>query len=230
MMPTREQSLQAMKEAGISLTSEHMRLGSVLPLINRLESLEATKRQLILAEFATRLSIRPLKSLVLPYADFEDELWAQFQQDGELSNRMCKVKYLLKIPADAQMKYYAYVRSMFAKSAKTREDFYNNMLLESGINVELGGIGFGEKAAAFEVEAMGSVHQEHLLVWYSVRLLLLAWKTFHPGCPPIAENGLETLYKHFENEIPLCEKFSTYSESISHFEPDVRLRLLPSLG
>ncbi len=119
---------------------------------------------------------------------------------------------------------------MFAKSSKTREDFYKEMLVESGINFELGGIEFGDKAAAFVREAMGGVHREHLLVSYSVRLLLQAWKVFHPRCPPITESGLETLYRHFESAIPLCIKFSTYSVSISHFEFDVKPRLLPSLG
>ncbi len=91
-------------------------------------------------------------------------------------------------------------------------------------------IDFGEKAAAFQRRAGESVHYEHLLVWYSVELLLKARKAIHPKTRPITEEGLETFYRHFEDAIPLGGKFLKYSASMAHFEPDIRRWQLPSLN
>ncbi len=99
MMPTREQSLQAMQAAGILLKSEDICFGGVSSLLAKLGPLEATKKQLIFAEFLTRLSVQPLNNLRPLYAGFEDELWAKFMQDGELEGSTYITTYITEAPA-----------------------------------------------------------------------------------------------------------------------------------
>ncbi len=218
-----------MKDAKIMLADDDVRRGAVIKFLNQLKHLKAAQRQLIAAEFATRLWMRSLDFLRPLYDQFEDELWMQLAGEANLDKLIIDLALNHKVLVDARTRYYVYIQTMFKRSKKSREEFYNEMLVEAGVEIELGEVDFGEKAVAFGGKTIESVHQEHLLVWYSARLLLKAHRTIYPTHRPISESALEILYKHFEDAIPLCGKFRQYSSSISHFEPDVRLRLLPSL-
>ncbi len=226
---TRKQSVKAMKDAKIVLTDGDVCFAGAIKLMASLGHLKATQRHLIVAEFATRLWMRTLNPLGTLHSQFEEDLWIQLSKEADLEKLVGSLARNEIVFDDARKRYYAYIQGMFQRSEKSREEFYNEMLAEAGVNIELGEVDFGERAAAFGDRTMGSLHQEHLLVWYSARLLLKARKTIHPTCPQITEGVLEALYKHFEDAIPLRGKFYRYSASIAHFEPDVKLWLLPSL-
>ncbi len=224
---TRNQSLQAMRDADVALPDCGVGRVEVLKVLSKLGQLESPHKRLALAEFATRLWIRYLAPVHPLSPGFEEELWAQFSGDPRLEVVVPRIAFLGEIAVDSEKRYYEYVKGLLKKSGKTREEFYGEVLAESG--VDLCAVDFGEKALAFQMRAAESVHQEYLLAWYSVELLLKARKAIHPKSPPVTEKVLETFYEHFEGAIPLSAKFYRYSASISLFEPDVKRWLLPSL-
>ncbi len=204
-------------------TGQEVSLGAVSLLLAKLGLLEATKRQLIFAEFLTRLSIKPLSNLRPLYPGFEDELWAKFMQDGELESHAYITTYISKASVGIQEKYYKYIRSMLAKSAKTRDEFHNEILMESGIHVELGEIDFGRKAVAFAVEVMGSVHREQLMLWYVMELLKNVYVGLEGNSHPISEQVLSACYHFLEQELPLFEeKFERYTANPSALQAIIK--------
>ncbi len=70
---------------------------------------------------------------------------------------------------------------MLLASSKTREAFYNTMLADAEIQKSLSNVEFGEGAKEFYMKVYKSMHREHLLVLYSVRLLLKVFSARHPS-------------------------------------------------
>lgn len=118
---------------------------------------------------------------------------------------------------------------MFSKSKKTRNAFYDDMLVEAGIERALGCFDFGESAIAFWDMATKSVHCDHLLVYYAVELYLKAYEAVNPKDIPIPDEKLETLYRHFEAKIPFHHLFEKYTKDDSYFKYNARRQQLPSM-
>ncbi len=198
---TREQSLQAMKDANVTLPDCGVGRGEVLRVLAELGQLEPPHKRLVLAEFATRLWIKYLAPVHPLSPGFEEELWVQFSGDQKLEVVVPKLALYDEIAADSKKRYYEYVKGLLKKSGKTREEFYGEVLAESG--VDLCAVDFGEKALAFQMRAAESVHQEHLLVWYSVELLKRAHEELFGREAPMSDEVLASCYELFEEKIPL---------------------------
>ncbi len=108
---------------------------------------------------------------------------------------------------------------MFAKSGKQRKDFYREMLVEVGLCIDLSEVEFGEKAMRFYDEVMDSLHRDHLLVFYSVGLLLSVLLARSSGSSAqLADDNLEVIYQYFENSLPLGGKFLKYAKDDTFFK------------
>lgn len=96
--------------------------------------------------------------------------------------------------------------------------------------MELGDAEFGEVAMQFYRKATGSVHVEHSLVFYSAGLLIKAYIAVHPECNlPIADCELEKVYKYFDENISLNDRFEKYATNDSYFKSQVEERLCPKI-
>ncbi len=224
---TRQQSLQLLQDANVELPTIDIGGTTLRSFLCRAESLAPSERQLAFAETATRSCIQLLESLITLYPAFEEELWLSFSTAESLKSVMgsllrptTKVEY-------AMSKYHEYLRAMFKKSGKTRSQFYDEMLLEASIAIELGSIDFGPSASAFQEEALMSLHAEHLLVFYSVELFLKAYMAAHPKDTPMSDEKIEQVYRHFEAAIPLTEAFEEYAKEDGLFKFSAARRVLP---
>ncbi len=229
MAPKREHSLKAIENAGLEIKDSGLNRVTQLELFEHVGQLEPKQKQLCLAEAATRTFLNYLTSIRPLYPEFEDLIWQQFLSasdlQGEIESLLKAQKHFIAVPN----KYYNFLRGMFEKSGKSRHNFYNDMLSEDKIEIGPEDIAFGSAAVAFAKRAMLSVHEEHLLVFYSVELLIRAHVTAHPRGSPMSRERLETFYRHFEAAIPLAEKFEKYTKDSSLFLYNAEHWLLPSI-
>lgn len=110
--------------------------------------------------------------------------------------------------------YSDYLRGIFEKAGKPRSEFYSEMTFEAGVQTDLESPEFGTKAVELYEKVVDSIHMEHLLVLYSVKLVL---KLHEASCLDgdfslISDNKLNLVYKYFERGIPLGDKFLDYTE------------------
>ncbi len=225
---TREQSKQALQKVGGKLSRGTVDCATVCELLTDVESLEEAERQSALAEAATLICIDSLRSMSSLYSDFEDSLWQHFSKIGNLSSLiMDSLEDFVERGKYATEQYYSFLRGMFARSTKTRQAFYYEMLIEAGIEIEFNGIDFGASAAAFKRKAGASMHMEHLLVFYSVELFLKAYVYLHPNDSPLADEKIEVIYRHFEAAIPLIGKFERYTKDDGLFKFSASRRMPP---
>ncbi len=191
--------------------------------------MEPAKWRLVATELMTRLWLRLLTIGGTFYPDFEDHLWRQLYEENNMEAKLCSILNIEMSIDEVSERYYDYIRGMFAKSNKTREDFYDDMLIEAGIEKELGCFEFGKKAMDFWHKATESVHRDHLLVYYAVELYLQAYAAVNPKSVPISDENLETIYKHFEGRISFENTFEKYTKDDSHFKYSARRQLIPSM-
>ncbi len=112
------------------------------------------------------------------------------------------------VGADAMDIYGHFLREMFVAFEGKRNEFYRSMLAEAGNKLELSGAEFGENAEAFYEVADDSAHKKHLLVFYSVGLLLNVFNARYPGSDASAtEEETEMMCRYFEKNLPLGAKF-----------------------
>ncbi len=119
--------------------------------------------------------------------------------------------------ASVRQLYCEFLQGMFAASGKTRKKFYRDMLAEVEIEPNLLSVEYSDQARAFYGRILGSVHKDHLLVFYSVGLLLKTMKMAYRKDTPFPKKELEVLYNYFEENLPLRGKFLRYSRDDSFF-------------
>ncbi len=218
-----------MERAQIKIERHGVSRDSEDDLFEKVDRLEPSQRQLCLAEAATRTFMSFLLTRHPLYPDFEEIVWQQFLSSKDLKDEIESLltaqKHFIAVPN----KYYDFVRGMFERSRKSRHEFYDDILSEARAEVDSEDISFGAAAMTFKKRTATSVHQENLLVFYSVELLIRAHATAHPRGSPISDARLETFYKHFEAAIPLAAKFEKYAKDDSLFLYSARHWLLPSI-
>ncbi len=227
---TRQQSLQLLQDANIELPTGDIGDTTLHSFLLRAESLTPSERKLAFAETATRSCIQLLESLITLYSAFEEELWASLSTAQNLEGVMNSLLRPIAKVEYAMSKYHDYLRGMFARSGKTRSQFYDELLLEANIAIELGSIDFGPSARAFQRRALMSIHAEHLLVFYSVELFLKAYMAAHPRDSPMSDEKIEQVYRHFEAAIPLTDTFEKYAKEDNLFKFSAARRVLPSIN
>lgn len=103
---------------------------------------------------------------------------------------------------------------MFGALGHTRDQFYGHMITETRLHVSPYNAEFGKRAREFFEEAIETLHEEHLMVFHCVQLLL---KLHKASCPedsiPITDEKLEVAYKFFKDAITIRGDFLYYTES-----------------
>ncbi len=227
---SRELAIQLLKREGIDLYDGGLGNTALGSLTNKTESLSDDDKQFALAEAMTKMCMYSLKLMSPLYPEFEDELWSAFSKMGDLESQMLSFGDLVRRTSYATAQYYAFLQGMFAKSGKTRHQFYQDMLAEAGIEIGFDSIEFGQTAIAFKKQAVASVHGEHLLVFYSVELFLRVYISLHPRDSPLADGNVEVFYRHFEAAIPLALKFERYTKDEGLFKFSASHKILPSIN
>ncbi len=228
MAETREQALEVIACESLSLPSGSATRLMTRAFLNRIKHLEASKRRLVTAELAMRLWLGSLSSSGPYYVDFESVLWLHFSQNLSPEDQIRTIPTSAGIGVDVEGLYHMFLREMFVASGKTRHQFYQDMLLEVGIQMKLTDAEFGEKAMQFYERVAESVHAEHLLVFYSVGLLIRAYMAMDRKFSlPVADGELERIYRHFEKAIPLEKAFVEYASEKSLINEAVQ-KLFPT--
>ncbi len=229
MAVARRMSRQALKSAGVSIATKEVKHGMIQSVLKKVAHLDDDKKQAAIIEFATRHWLHLLAPISPLYPKFKDLLWQDFSQEPNLLEKVLPLIGCQGALDDAKARYYDYVRQAFRKSGKSRDEFYDRIFSEFAIQPELGSVGFGEKAMLFNETVRPSLHREHFLVWYSVRLLIKAHRGMYPRSSQITDERLEEFYCHFEEAMPLEEKFSGYASNDSCFNSALKFLLLPML-
>lgn len=230
MMVTRTEATQVARNANVDIAGVGLDRRKVRETLKVAEQLEPSERQLVTAELATRLWLGQLTfENGHLYPDFENFMWLYFSKKKNLETRILDSMDACTISADAMRIYAKFLRGMFAASGKTRDEFYSDMLIEEGIHMGLGDIAFGERAMKFRERIIYSVHKEHLLVFYSTRLLLEAFSAYYNGRSVVTKKMLKEIYLYFEDNLPLSGKFSSYAKNDSLFNSGIESRCLPEL-
>ncbi len=115
-------------------------------ILESIGNFEAGKKQPIAAELAVRLWLRSLALSGSYYADFEGSLWRHFSQDVSPESQLYTLTTSTRISANVEGLYSKYLPEMFVASRRTRYDFYQSMLIEAGLKMELRDADFGERA------------------------------------------------------------------------------------
>ncbi len=219
-----------MEEAGVCITDNDLDSFGAFKLLESTKHFEPSKRRRILIEFAARFWMRALTFSTPAYSEFEESLWLAFESTADLEDMIRSHIYCATVASDAKVKYHDYLRGMFKMSEKTREEFYDDMLAESGVEMSVGSVDFGESAIAFYNSVETVKHREHLLVFYSVELFLKAYASVHPRSSPISDEKVEEFYKHFERAISLTGKFEKYAANDNLFKCNAKHRTLPQVN
>ncbi len=214
MTMTREQLLSVIQSERLEVPNGNLNCGTAHVFLNRIKHLEAGKRRLVATELAMRLWLEALASGGPYYVEFESVLWLHFSEDVDPEDRIRSISTSAGISVDVEGLYHTFLRGMFVASGKTRHQFYQDMLLEVGIQINLTDAEFGEEAVRFYERVAESVHAEHLLVFYSVGLLIKACMSIdRDRSLPMADSELEKIFRHFERAIPLGAAFIRYASS-----------------
>ncbi len=229
-MMTRELSQQALLRTRVEMCGGSANRAAMYRLLAKVQTLKEGERQLVLAEAATLVCMHSLQPMNPLYESFEDSLWELFSKMDNLTSQMESFLSIAERLSYAQSRYYDYLRGMFERSGQARHQFYYEMLADAEIEIEFNSIDFGENAAAFEKKAEGSVHVEHLIVFYSVELFLKAYISLHPRDSPLADEKLESIYRHFEAAIPLIDRFVTYAKDDGAFKFSASRKMLPPIN
>ncbi len=230
MMVAREEAVEAARRANVDLADGDLSAAKVCGALRMAEELEPSQGQPIIAELATRLWLRPLAWKGPYYPEFEAFLWARLVDRSDLEEHIRSVMIGEGLEASVWQLYCEFLQGMFAASGKTRSKFYSDMLAEVGIRLGLMDVEYGDKAEAFYEKVMSSVHRDHLLVFYSVGLLLKTIMAGYPKDAPLPKRKvLEALYSYFEKNLPIRGKFLNYSKNDSFFKAGVKSGTLSEL-
>ncbi len=208
-----EQDALAFESISAEIKSADLCKAKVYEILGKVKGLEKSLQQPAVAELATRLSLKYIADAIIFYPEFEDVLRAHFMEKDDPETQLCTAISICRVGADTMLLYYDHLRNMFEASGKTLQEFYGDMAVEAGVQEDLDSPDFGEKALDFYEKVRWSVHMEHLLVFYLVRLLLKLYKTDSPeSCPSVSERRLERLCVYFERGFPLEPSFCRYTK------------------
>ncbi len=215
-MVTKAEAEQVVKDTDIDLKSAVLNRRMVHDALAKAELLESRERRLAIIEIATALWLKSLVQRGNLYPAFEAFLWAYFSRIESVEQHVRPLVATGRIYDDAMAIYGDYLREMFDASGKTRTQFYSEMCTEVGAHASLDSADFGEAAKRFSDMVAGTLHEEHLLVAYSVRLFLKIFMARqHRDSAPMADEEMEVVYRHFEKSLPICDKFMNYAKSDS---------------
>ncbi len=215
MEAARTEAVAVLRSMGVDVSSSSLEGHSVYDALEKAQEPGSSLSQIVLAELGTHLWIKILALQGPYYHDFEAFLWARFAGRSDLAEYISKIMNADGVEANARQLYYEFLQGMFAASGKTRSRFYRDILADAGIELSLGDIEYGDPAKTFYRMAMRSMHKQHLLVFYSVGLILKAYSILHPSRAPLASNELEAFFQHFERNFPLVLVFRHYTESMN---------------
>ncbi len=218
MMVTQTEAEQVAKRTGGDVKSIAPSRRMIFDALAKAELLEPAERRLAVVELATTVWLKSLASKGPTYSGFEPFLRAYFSEMSDVENYIYPLLVDDIFDSDAKAIYGEYLRGMLEASEKTRFQFYENMCAELSLQGSLETADFGRKASDFFRKVMGTLHEEHLLVAYSVRLFLKALMARQPSdSATIPDQDQEVIYRHFENSFPLCGKFMKYAKDDNFF-------------
>ncbi len=216
MMVTRaeaEHVIQATKCKNAEIRSAVLSRRVVHQILADAEQLEPSERLRVVIELATALWLKSLAPKEPLYPGFEAFLRASFAGRSDFEQHARPLIGTGEIYSDAAEMYGDYLRSMFVASGRTRSQFYGEMLAELGLQTSMDDVDFGERAEAFFEKVVGTLHEEHLLVFYCVKLVSKLYMQVRPGNgTPMSDEELEMAYKYFEGDLPISENFLYYTE------------------
>ncbi len=217
-MVTQTETEQANKSADVDVKRAAMCRRMTLDSLASAERLEPGERRLVVLELAVAIWLKSFTLRGPTYPGFEAFLLTHFSKKNDLEQYIYPFIVDDRVHNEAKALYGEYLRGMFGASGKTRSQFYDDMCLEIGIQGCLDSVGFGERASEFFDKVIGTLHDEHLLVAYSVRLFLKALMARQPReSATIPDQDQEVIYRHFENSFPLCGKFRKYAKDDRFF-------------
>ncbi len=223
MMEARAEAAEIAERVNIDLTKDNLNYKGARETLEAAAKLETRERELVVVELATRLWH---KYLILahhtPYPEFEGFLWEYFSKKSGLEDYLQKSMNTYKVGDEATGTYAEFLRGMFLASGKTRVEFYKDILAKAGLSMELDEATFGEKALAFKDKLFGTLHREHLLVFYSTGLLLKALRANYGSHVFMTTLEYEEVYRYFEGNLPLATKFRSYAKDDDFLSSGIR--------
>ncbi len=208
-----EMAAQTVKGIKADINSAELDGIKAYDILDAVKDLEKGQQQPVVAELATRLGLRHLASTTAFYPEFEGVLWAHFAGMDDLQEHVSTAVTTGQIDTSTLKMYFDYLQSMFRASGKTRMEFYSKMITEASVQEDIASADFGKRALDFHRKVRSSVHREHLLVLYSVELILKLYRAHYPEKgSSVSEETLEAVYKYFEHGMPLGTKFIDYTE------------------
>ncbi len=211
-MVTRAEAVETLESTKPTFKKDGLRNREVREALEAAEQLAPSERQHVVTELATALWLRSLVENGPLYSGFEAFLHAHFSTMKDFERNILSLMSHGLIGAEARALYYDYLRGMFQSSGKMRSQFYAELLTDMAIPVCLESVEFGAKAEHFYRSVVDTLHGEHLLVFYSVGLLLKVFKKRHPNSrTPLTEEEVEAMYQYFEKSLPLSERFMEYA-------------------
>ncbi len=216
----REQSLGIIQSELPDVTEDNLSTVTARIFLSSAAHLEPRRRQLVATELAVCLWLKSLSMSCKYYPEFESVLRLHFSQETNAEEQLRIIRTPASIAADVESLYCKYLCGMFAASKKkTRHDFYQDMLIEAGLQMDFYDAEFGERAMKFSEAAAKSIHEEHLLVFYSTGLLIKAYTAVNPKCSlPMDDSELDKICKHFEEAMPLDAVFVKYATDDGYFK------------
>lgn len=213
MTLAREQAIQAMRSFDLDISVPGLSMADAIQAITIARRLESKQRKLVFTELATRawLVSRPLGGPIYP--EFENMLWEYLLRHENVEEKVLASLSDNRANKDVDALYSNYLKGMFAASGKKRLEFYNEMLTEAGISVDLEDVEFGDEAVNFFLRVANSMHREHLLVYYSAGLVSRLSAPSDPTMnEAMGEEKLDAICRYFENGMPLEDHFLEYSK------------------
>ncbi len=230
MTMVREQSLGIVESELPDVTDDNLSSATARAFLNNAAHLEPAKRRLVATELAVRLWLKMLSVSCTYYPEFESTLRLYFSQETDPEEQLRTIVTSTRLALDVERLYHKFLCGMFSASRKTRYEFYQEMLIEVGLQMDLYDVEFGEKAMQFHEMAAKSIHEEHLLVFYSTGLLIKVYTAVNSKCKlPMAESELEKVYEYFERATPLDAVFVTYATDDGYFKSRIEEGFYPEV-
>ncbi len=208
-----ERAAPTVKSITAEIRCSELSRRAVNRILTKAEQQSPSERQLVVVELAVTLWQKSLEPRGPLYPGFEAFIRSSLSGRGNVEEYVRPLIDTGRIYDDAMAMYSAYLQEMFEASGKTRSQFYDEMLAETGIQMNMEDADFGLKAENFFKDVVGTLHEHHLLVFYSVKLVL---RLYRAACPSsstqMAAEKLDLAYKYFERGIPLGETFLDYAK------------------
>ncbi len=205
-------AIQTVKNTAAPIRSSVLDRREVHEILMRAEQLEPCERHLAAVELATTVWLRSLEIREPLYSGFVPFLRSRLSERSDIEKQIPIFIDAGRVCSDAIAHYWDYLRGMFMASGKTRAQFYSDMLAETDVRMSAETFESEEGAEKFLGEVVGTLHEEHLLVFYCVRLVSNFYeKNYSSSSAPMTEEKLEIAYKYFEGVFPVSKAFFYYT-------------------